>query len=74
MQEKGQELDLEAKRGSKTKANHKLAGIFATYNIGEIYLMDMMTKDEQKQTKTPICTFRITSPNGWSNAETTPLC
>ena len=52
MQEKGQELDLEAKRGSKTKANHKLVGIFAKYNIGEIYLVDMMTKAEQKRTKT----------------------
>lgn len=51
MQEKGQELDLEAKRGSKTKANNKLAGIFAKYNIGKIYLVDMMTKAEQKRTK-----------------------
>ena len=59
MQEKGQELDLEAKRGSKTKANHKLVGIFAKYNIGEIYLVDMMTKAEQKRTKTNTQLTRI---------------
>ena len=50
--EKWQGLDLEAKRGSKTEANHRLTEILARYNTGELYLMDTMTRAEQERTRT----------------------
>ena len=50
--EKWQGLDLEAKRGSKTEANHRLTEILARYNTGELYLIDTMTRAEQERTRT----------------------
>lgn len=49
--EKWQSLDLEAKRGSKTEANYRLAELLAKYNTGEIYLMDTMTRAEQERAR-----------------------
>ena len=45
--EKWINLDLEAKRGSKTEANCRLTKILARYNSGELYLQDTLTSAER---------------------------
>ena len=45
--EKRINLDLEAKRGSKTEANCRLTKILARYNSGELYLQDTLTSAER---------------------------
>ncbi len=49
--EKWQGLDLEAKRGTKTEANHRLNEVLAKYNTGEMYLMDTMTRAERERVR-----------------------
>lgn len=49
--EKWQGLDLEAKRGTKTEANHRLNEILSRYNTGELYLMDTMTRAERERVR-----------------------
>ena len=41
--EKWQSLDLAAKKGSKTEANHRLNQILERYNSGDLYLHETMT-------------------------------
>ncbi len=58
--EKWVNLDLEARRGSKTEANHRMNEILAKYNSGELYLMDSLSKAEQERLRIasmPIETF-----------------
>ena len=50
--EKWQNLDLEAKRGTKSEANYRLNELLAKYNSGELYLMDTMTQAERERVKT----------------------
>ena len=45
--EKWINLDLEARRGSKTEANCRLTKILARYNSGELYLQDTLTSAER---------------------------
>ncbi len=47
--EKWQSLDLEARRGTKTEANHRMNEILAKYNTGDLYLMDNLTKTERER-------------------------
>lgn len=45
--EKWINLDLEARRGSKTEASCRLTKILARYNLGEMYLQDTPTSAER---------------------------
>jgi len=47
--EKWASLDLEAKRGTKTEANHRMNELLAKFNTGELYLMESLTKAEQER-------------------------
>ena len=47
--EKWINLDLEARRGSKTEANCRLTKILARYNSGELYMQDTLTNGEREQ-------------------------
>ncbi len=47
--EKWISLDLEAKRGNKIEANHRLAEILAQYNTGDLYLQDTLTHAEREK-------------------------
>ncbi len=47
--EKWVNLDLEAKRGSKIEANHRLAEILAQYNTGDLYLQETLTHAEKEK-------------------------
>ena len=47
--EKWANLDLEAKRGTKTEANHRMNELLAKYNTGELYLMEALSKAEQER-------------------------
>jgi integrase len=49
--EKWHGLDLEAKRGTKTEATHRLNEILAKYNIGEFYLEESLTHAERTKRK-----------------------
>lgn len=47
--EKWCNLDLEAKKGTKKEAGHRLAEILAKYNTGELYLQESLSKSEQER-------------------------
>ena len=47
--EKWASLDLEAKRGTKTEANHRMNELLAKYNTGELYLMESLSKADQER-------------------------
>lgn len=47
--EKWHSLDLEAKRGTKTEANHRLNEVLAKFNTGELYLKACLSKAEQEK-------------------------
>ena len=42
--EKWNSLDLEAKKGTKSEANHRMNEIIKQYNTGALYLMDGMSR------------------------------
>ena len=47
--EKWKSLDLEAKKGTKTEANHRLNQILEQYNSESQYLFDNMTRAERER-------------------------
>lgn len=47
--EKWQGLDLEAKKGSKTEAGHRLNELLSKYNSGDLYLKESLTHAEQER-------------------------
>ncbi|MBE6617993.1 MAG: site-specific integrase [Ruminococcaceae bacterium] len=47
--EKWTSLDLDAKRGTKTEATHRMNEILAKYNTGELYLMESLSKAERER-------------------------
>ncbi|SDA31465.1 Phage integrase family protein [Ruminococcus sp. YE71] len=49
--EKWQSLDLEAKKGTKTEANHRLNQLLEKYNTGDLYLQDTMTRAERERNR-----------------------
>ena len=49
--EKWQSLDLAAKKGSKTEANHRLNQILERYNSGDLYLRETMTHAERERNR-----------------------
>ena len=49
--EKWQSLDLAAKKGTKTEANHRLNQILERYNSGDLYLHETMTHAERERNR-----------------------
>lgn len=49
--EKWQSLDLEAKKGTKTEANHRLNQLLEKYNTGDLYLQDTMTRADRERNR-----------------------
>ena len=49
--EKWQSLDLEAKKGTKTEANHRLNQVLERYNSGDLYLRETMTHAERERNR-----------------------
>ncbi|SDB49137.1 Site-specific recombinase XerD [Ruminococcaceae bacterium FB2012] len=49
--EKWQSLDLEAKKGTKTEANHRLIQILERLNSGDLYLRETMTHAERERNR-----------------------
>lgn len=49
--EKWQSLDLEAKKGTKTEANHRLNQVLERYNRGDLYLRETMTHAERERNR-----------------------
>ena len=49
--EKWQSLDLAAKKGTKTEANHRLNQILERYNSGDLYLLETMTHAERERNR-----------------------
>ena len=49
--EKWQSLDLAAKKGTKTEANHRLNQILERYNSGDLYLRETMTHAERERNR-----------------------
>ncbi|SDA32491.1 site-specific integrase [Ruminococcus sp. YE78] len=49
--EKWQSLDLEAKKGTKTEANHRLNQLLEKFNTGDLYLQDTMTRAERERNR-----------------------
>ncbi len=49
--EKWQSLDLEAKKGTKTEANHRLNQLLEKYNTGALYLQESMTRAERERSR-----------------------
>ena len=47
--EKWTNLDLDARRGTKTEATHRMNEILAKYNTGELYLMESLSKAERER-------------------------
>lgn len=47
--EKWKSLDLEAKKGTKGEANHRMNEVLAKYNAGELYLMETLSHSEQER-------------------------
>ena len=47
--EKWRSLDLEAKKGTKTEANHRLNQVLEQYNNESQYLFDNMTRAERER-------------------------
>ena len=49
--EKWKSLDLEAKKGTKTEANHRLNQLLEKYNTGDLYLLESMTRAERERNR-----------------------
>jgi len=47
--EKWKSLDLPAKKGNKTEANHRMNEIIAQYNSGELYLTESLSHADQER-------------------------
>ena len=57
--EKWASLDLEAKRGTKTEANHRMNELLAKYNTGELYLMESLSKADQERMRGQYASLRL---------------
>ena len=49
--EKWQSLDLEARKGTKTEANHRMNQVLDRYNSGDLYLRETMTHAERERNR-----------------------